>query len=100
MQLDFNLCKSLSTMVAKVARFSAVVSAIGIISLIPSFIVLAITALFLIATVVATANVMPAARSEPEQAGAAIGFVNGFWLQCLYWLCVHSLVDYLDASFY
>ena len=62
----------------KVARFSAVIRAIGIILLIPSFLGFAIGGLFFISTIIATANVMPAAQSEPEQAGAAIGFVIGF----------------------
>ena len=62
----------------KVARFSGVIRAIGVILLIPSFLGLAIAGLFFISSVIATANVMPNAQSEPEQAGAAIGFVIGF----------------------
>ena len=78
MQLDCNACKSLSSRVAtKVARFSGVIRAIGIILLIPSFIGFAIAGLFIISTIIARANVMPTAQSEPEQAGAAIGFVIG-----------------------
>jgi hypothetical protein len=79
MQLDCNACKSPSSMVAtKVARFSGVIRAIGIILFIPSFLGFAIAALFFISSVMATANVMPTTHSEAEQAGAAIGFVIGF----------------------
>ena len=79
MQLDCNACKSPSSMVAtKVARFSGVIRAIGVILLIPSFVGFAIAGLFFISTIIATANIMPTAQSEPEQAGAAIGFVIGF----------------------
>ena len=62
----------------KVARFSGVIRAIGVLLLIPSFLGFAIAALFFITSIIATANVMPSAQSEPEQAGAAIGFVIGF----------------------
>lgn len=95
MQLDCNACKSLSSMVAtKVARFSGVIRAIGVILLIPSFIGFAIAGLFIISTIIATANVMPTAQSEP---GAAIGFVLGFDFSIF--IGVISLVDCLDGFF-
>ena len=88
MQLDCSACKSLSSMVAtKVARFGGVVRVIGVILLIPSFIGLAIAALFFISTLIATANVMPTAQSEPEQAGAAIGFAIGFGFSVFIGVC-------------
>lgn len=43
----------------KVARFGGVVCVIGVILSIPSFIGLAIAALFFISTIIGTANVMP-----------------------------------------
>ena len=79
MQLDCNACKSQASMVAtKVARFGGVIQAIGVILLVPSFLGFALAALSFISTMMASANVMPTAHSEAEQAGAAIGFVIGF----------------------
>ena len=72
-------------MATKGGRFSGVVRAIGVISLVPCFGGFAIAGLFFISTIIATANVMPTAQSEPEQAGAGHCIRYRLVLQRLNW---------------
>ena len=76
--LDCTACRTATSMVAtKVPRFSNIVRVIGAVLLIPSLLGFLFTALMFLSTVLTTAS-MPAARSDAEEAGRAIGFGIGF----------------------
>ena len=78
MQLDCKACNERASMSpTKVPRFSGVVRTIGGILLVPSFIGFAIAAVFLISTLVMTADVMSSATNETQQTAAALGSAIG-----------------------
>ena len=78
LRLDCSACKTNGSMFAtKVARFSDIVRIIGGILLVPSFLGMGFAALMVLSTVMSTAS-MPAARSDAEDAGRAIGFGIAF----------------------
>ena len=77
-QLDCNACKTASSMIAtKIARFSDIIRAIGVILLIPSFLGFGFAGLVFLSTVMATSDVMSHAQTDGAQAGAAIGSALG-----------------------
>jgi len=79
LKLDCNACKNEKTMQAtKVPKFSSFIRFIGYLIALPSVLGVLFAIIMLISTSSASTEVMSAAQTDAEAAGAAIGATLGF----------------------